>query len=324
MTNKQAVLQLLEENRLDPLSGQKIAELLSVSRSAVWKSIKALQKEGHKINATTNKGYQLQSESDIITEPGIRNYLDASYKKNPIFLYDTLLSTNITGKHLASEQAPHGSIVVANEQTKGRGRLGRSFFSPADTGIYMSIILHPHCSFTSISMITIATAVAVCRGIERVTSLEPSIKWVNDIYLDGRKICGILCEAISDFESGMAESVIIGIGINVHTLPSHFPKELKDIATSLSVEQISRNKIIGTIVNEVLTIAQNLSSHDFLEEYRKKSFLLGMELNYTLDNENKTGKALSINDEGNLIIELSDGSFDILKAGEVSLRSKKF
>lgn len=324
MTSKEAVLQLLEEHRLEPISGQKIAELLSVSRSAVWKSIKALEKEGHKINATTNKGYQLQTESDIITDPGIRNYLKPAYKKNPIFLYDTLLSTNITGKQLASEQAPHGSVVVSNAQTQGRGRLGRSFFSPADTGIYMSIILHPHCSFTSISMITIATAVAVCRGIEQMTSLKPSIKWVNDIYLDGKKICGILCEAISDFESGMAESVIIGIGINVHTLPNHFPKELKDIATSLSIAKVTRNEMIGRIVNEVLDISETLSSTEFLEEYRSKSFLLGMNLDYTLDNESKTGRAVSINDEGNLIIELSDGSNDILKAGEVSLRSKKF
>lgn len=324
MSVKQEVLRLLEEHRLEPISGQNIAELLNVSRSAIWKSIKSLEKEGHKINATTNKGYQLQIESDVITKPGISYYLEDLYKNNPIYLYDSLLSTNITAKQLASEQVPEGTLVVSNEQTKGRGRLGRSFFSPADTGIYMSIILHPKCYFSNISMITIATAVAVCRGIEQITSLKPSIKWVNDIYLNDKKICGILCEAISDVESGTAESVIIGIGINVHTLPKHFPEELQEFVTSLLTTEVTRNEIIGRIMNEVLNISKNLTSNIFLDEYRSRSFLLGLELDYTLDGVKKNGTASAINDEGNLVMKLADGTIDILKAGEVSLRSRKF
>lgn len=324
MTIKKEVLQLLEENRMEPISGQKIAKSLNVSRSAIWKTIKSLEKEGHKINATTNKGYQLQVESDVITEQGIRQHLATPYESNRIYLYDILASTNITAKQLASEYAPHGSIVVANAQTKGRGRLGRSFFSPADTGLYMSIILHPQCSFSDVSMVTIATAVGVCRALKKVIALEPTIKWVNDIYMNDKKICGILCEAISHVESGIAESVIIGIGINVHTLPMDFPIELQNIVSSLYENKVARNQLIAAITNEVLSISETLSSKSFLEEYRSRSFLIGRELNYTHNNEHKDGTAFSINDEGNLLIKLKDGSIDVLIAGEVSLRSKNF
>ncbi|MEG1870124.1 MAG: biotin--[acetyl-CoA-carboxylase] ligase, partial [Oscillospiraceae bacterium] len=214
MSVKSSVLQMLEANRGNSVSGQQLANELGVSRSAVWKAIKALETDGYAIEAVTNKGYLLASSNDLISAEGINNYLAAQYKKLPITALKTVSSTNTHARMMAANGAKHGTIVVSEEQTNGKGRMGRTFFSPEGSGIYMSIILRPNTHTTNAVFITTAAAVAVCRAIAKLTVAKPTIKWVNDIILRDKKICGILTEAVTDFENGMVESVVVGIGIN--------------------------------------------------------------------------------------------------------------
>lgn len=231
---KQEILKLLEENREQYLSGQEIANRLSFSRTAVWKSIKALKEDGYEIDAISNKGYRLDTTCDLLSAEGIRCYLSSDYHNVPIEVHQQIDSTNTEAKKQAMNGAPHGTVILAEEQTAGRGRLGRTFYSPKGTGIYMSMILRPNLHLSQSIHVTTSVAVAICQVIERLTNQKPQIKWVNDIYLNQQKICGILTEAVTDFESGNVEYLILGIGLNVHT--KHFPVELQAIAGSLNPE----------------------------------------------------------------------------------------
>ena len=233
MSVKNEILHILESNKGSNISGQELADILSVSRTAVWKAINLLKDEGYPIEAASNKGYSLSVSSDFLSSEGIRLFLNEEYKNIPITVYKTIESTNSEAKLLAVQNAEHGTIVVSEEQTKGRGRFGRDFFSPSDSGIYMSIILKPKLNMENAVLITTAAAVAICDAIEKFTNKVSRIKWVNDIFIGDRKVCGILTEAVTNFESGMMESVIVGIGINVKTKNEDFPLELQDTAGSI-------------------------------------------------------------------------------------------
>jgi BirA family biotin operon repressor/biotin-[acetyl-CoA-carboxylase] ligase len=314
---KERILKVLEENRDQFVSGQELAERLNVSRTAVWKAVKKLKQEGHEITASTNSGYRLEYLSDILSEPGIRLYLSSKNKELPIFIYDQAESTNSLAKKLAAEGAQNGSLVVAEEQSKGRGRMGRSFYSPSGTGLYMSMILSVHEELASALFTTIYAAVAVCRVINRLAGREARIKWVNDILIDGKKVCGILTESISDFESGMVETVILGIGLNIKT--EVFPDEIRDTADSLSVYHIPRNRFVAEIANEVLLLKQE-SRKIVIEEYKRRSMMLGREIEYLDKGCRRSGKVLDINDSGHLIVEGESGEITALMYGEVVVK----
>ena len=222
MSSKSNILQILEKNRGTYVSGEELAQQLQISRSAIWKAISELKKEGYQIISVTNKGYCLSDATDVISAEGIGPYL-TNGSQDMIHVFKTVDSTNLVAKKMALEQAPHGTVVLAEEQTAGRGRMGRSFHSPAGSGIYMSFILRPNLTSNDAVLITTAASVAVARAIEEVTHIHTGIKWVNDVYMNGKKICGILTEALTDFESGGIESIILGIGINFSTAVSSFP-----------------------------------------------------------------------------------------------------
>ena len=226
MSVKQNVIALLEENRSKVISGQELANQLHVSRAAIWKAIKTLKEEGYNIEATPNKGYVLLENSDVLSKQGIAYYLT---EEIDIFSYKTIDSTNTQMKKLAINGGKNHSVIVSEEQSAGRGRFGRSFYSPAQKGVYMSVLLKTGDSLQNATMITIKTAVVVRRAIAKLYDIEVAIKWVNDLYYRGKKVCGILSEAISDFESGMIEAIIIGIGINVST--DNFPLEIASIVS---------------------------------------------------------------------------------------------
>ncbi len=191
MSAKQHVLSVLEQNKGNSVSGARLAGELSISRNAVWKAIKALQSEGYAISAVPNKGYCLSEENDILSVESITPYLADNLKELSLMVHKSVTSTNTLLKELAGEGEKEGKVLIAEEQTGGRGRLGRKFYSPAKTGIYMSILLRPKLTVDDALFITTSAAAAVAEAIESVTGCEASIKWVNDIYCNGKKVCGI-------------------------------------------------------------------------------------------------------------------------------------
>lgn len=322
MSIKTDLLRYLEESRDVPLSGQALAERLSVSRAAVWKAMKALEKEGHRITAAPNKGYRLESSSDVLSAEGFRCHLPPAYSQIQIFVESRVDSTNTLAKKLAADGAENGTVILADEQTGGRGRWGRSFFSPAGTGIYMSLILRPNAELTELPILTIAAAAAVCEAVERLYDCPTQIKWVNDIFVSGRKICGILTEAAGDFESGRAESVIVGVGVNVGVPAGGFPPALREIAGCLPSggEEIplSRNALAAEIAGRLLDYAGKLKHRPFLEPYRRRSMVLGKPIRYRQGEAWQEGVALDINEDGHLIVKTPGGCI-LLRAGEIQM-----
>lgn len=315
MSVKNNVLKLLEENRGSFLSGEKMADSLKVSRTAVWKAMRALQNEGYSIDAVTNKGYMLREDSSMLSKEGIELYLRSGA---PLHFFHSTDSTNKRASALALEGACHGTCVIAGHQTAGRGRLGRSFYSPERQGIYLSVILKPDFDISKAVLITAAASVATSRAIQTVCGVHPQIKWVNDLYLDGKKICGILTEAITDFESGQITNIVAGIGINCSC--EDFPDEIQGIAGGIP-GSYSKNALAAEVVNQLLDIASNIEARDFIDEYRQSSMVIGKNINVI-----KTGRepaaafAEDIDNNGALIVSYSDGTREALTTGEVSIR----
>jgi|LGVE01.1.fsa_nt_gb BirA family biotin operon repressor/biotin-[acetyl-CoA-carboxylase] ligase len=323
MTIKESVLEALEKNRDVSISGEVLAKNLNVSRSGIWKAIKSLKEEGYEIKATTNKGYQLEKDSDLISFEGIRPWLSENNKKIPIEAFKTIDSTNQLAKKMAMNGAEHGTVIVSEEQTKGRGRMGRDFFSPGNSGIYMSIIIKPNVYAYEAVSLTTATSVGVCRGIKKVTNKDVKIKWVNDIYYQNKKIAGILTEAVTDFETGFLECAIIGIGINFRVPENNFPEEIKAVAGALfnkKPDTLTRNQLVGEIINEVLAVTENLNNRDYIEEYKAHSMVLGHEIKVFKNNQSFVSKAVDIDLNGGLIIEDQSGKRETLNSGEISIR----
>ena len=225
-TTRQALLQALSAAEGAYISGQQLAQQLGVSRAAVHKAAAALTAQGYALEAASRRGYRLLGGDPFCTE-AVGPY------PAPVQLYDTLESTNRTAKLLALEGTAHGTLVLAGGQTAGRGRLGRSFASPAGKGVYCSVVLRPPLPAANAQTATIGAAVAVCRAVQMLCGLELAIKWVNDLYYKGKKVCGILTEAGTDLESGQLEWLVVGIGLNLTATAEDFPPELAAKAGSL-------------------------------------------------------------------------------------------
>ncbi|MBE5925509.1 MAG: biotin--[acetyl-CoA-carboxylase] ligase [Lachnospiraceae bacterium] len=248
----------------------------------------------------------------------IRNFLIDDLQNIDIHIFDSIDSTNTYLKKICNSTNGEFTTIIANEQTNGRGRLGRNFFSPADTGIYMSFEIKPDMHISDATFITTATSVAVCKAIENVTNLNPKIKWINDIYIDNKKVCGILAEAVTDVNTGVLQSIIIGIGINVATSKDIFPDEIKDVATSLN-KDIDRNQLIASILNHFYIIYNN-SSATYMNEYKSRSLIIGKKIYYIKNGQNYYATALDFTDNGGLIVKNDNGTVETLTSGEISLR----
>lgn len=319
MSTKDEVLALLMDSE-EPLSGEEMARRLGVSRNAVWKAVQALREEGHEFEAVTHRGYRLVRLSGRISITQIRKWLRPGQFPAEVELHNSIDSTNKRAKALACEGASHGTLVLADSQSQGKGRMGRSFFSPPHSGIYMSMILRPHMPAEQGVLITSMAAVAVAEAIEQIAACHVGIKWVNDLYIQGRKVCGILCEAGVDLESGGLDHVILGIGINVAAM--RFPEELADIATSIENEthtSVSRNRLIAEIIDRLNILYDQLQSRSFMAEYRDRSIVIGRDVWVLRGGESFRAHALDIDDSGHLIAQ-SEGGIQILESGEVSLR----
>lgn len=323
MSIKSDILKEFEKNKGETISGAKLAKALNVSRTSIWKHIEELRKNGYEITAVTNKGYSLSNSTDLISAEGIIPYLDKDYSDISIYAYKTLESTNKTAKELSFKDAEHGTVIISEEQTAGRGRLGRKFYSPSNSGIYMSIILKPNLTIADSVLITTAASVAVCRAIEKSTGIEAKIKWINDIVLNNKKICGILTEASSNFESGTIDNIILGIGINFNTPIENFPHEIQNTAASLFTKEnskISRNQLCAEIINEVLSMSANLKEHNFIDEYKKRSIVLDKDIVFIRNGISTKAHAIDIKNDGSLVVKKENGEIIILNSGEISIR----
>ena len=321
-STKNRILEFLEQQRGKSISGEHIAEMLSISRNSVWKAVKELQKDGYNITAVTNKGYCLSHENDILSVPGIKPFLseEAQPFADNIRIYKCLESTNKTAKEMALGGAEHGSVIIADCQTMGRGRYYRNFFSPYG-GLYMSIIIRPEVlHFENPTSVTAFAAVSVCEAIEAVSEKKPKIKWVNDIFIDGKKACGILTEAVTDFESGSPEWIVVGIGINVYTRTEDFPDELKSVATSIYPDQKTngiRNKLSAEIINRILGFGEMPSEAEIFQKYKKRLMVLGREITVIQGNREYRATAIDIDSAGHLIVKTEKEEIITLTSAEI-------
>lgn len=245
----------------------------------------------------------------------IRSYLK---NKVDVFYFDTIDSTNNEAKRKSSSLADTPLLFVSNHQSMGRGRLGRTFYSPNDTGLYMSLMLKADKNTQDIVCMTTATAVCVTNAISKLCDVDPKIKWVNDIYISNKKVCGILCEAVTDPDSHKISGIIIGIGINIKT--TDFPAELENIAVSLG-QAVDKNRLCALITDNIIDMYKDIQSRSFIEEYKRRSLVLGKKITYTENGEAKQAKALDIDNNGGLIIETEDGT-KTLSTGEITVRLK--
>jgi BirA family biotin operon repressor/biotin-[acetyl-CoA-carboxylase] ligase len=321
---KEQILRLLRESG-SYVSGQRLCEELGVSRTAIWKKIKALQEEGYQITAVTNKGYLLEAEPDLMNEDAVGSLLHTKQLGRTMAYFDEIDSTNNYCKRMAEEGAPHGLLAVADRQVSGRGRRGRVWETPSGTSVAMSMLLRPQLQPDRASMLTIVAAMAVAEAVKSVSALPVKIKWPNDIVINGKKLCGILTEM--SVELSAINYVVVGIGINVNN--SSFPEEIAHTATSMYLEQkshVSRSRVIAAVTDaferyyEIFMETQDLSG--LKEDYEKNLVNLGAGVRVVTGEGvvEDEGTALGIDAFGRLMVQLDDGSVKNVMAGEVSVR----
>ncbi len=277
---KEQVLALLTAQAGEYLSGEAMSERLGVSRAAVWKAIEALREDGCEIGSAPRRGYRLLSSADRLTAGSILPYIRSETQRRKLICLDSVDSTNNYAKKLAMTGVEDSTAIAADEQTGGRGRLGRTFLSPKGKGIYLTLLYRPAIPPAAAVNLTAYVAVAVCDGIEAVTGIRPGIKWTNDIVLGCRKLCGILTEMAVEGETGALQYIITGIGINVNHMPEDFPPEVRGIATSLTQalgHPVERGRLCAEVINalEDMYAAWLRGGGDYWERYRDGCLTLG-------------------------------------------------
>ena len=319
---KGEILKLLKETD-GYVSGQELCRRFGVSRTAVWKVINQLKEEGYEIEAVRNRGYALKGAGDVLSEAELLSCLKTEWAGGRTVYFDATDSTNVQAKRLAEAHAPHGTLVVSDRQDGGKGRRGRSWASPSGVGIWMSLILRPEIDPSLASMLTLVAALAVRKGILEETGLSPLIKWPNDLVLNGKKICGILTEMSTELME--IQYVITGIGINVNQ--REFPPEIRDTATSLSLEagrSFRRSSLIAAILKAFeKDYAAFLKTGDLsllLEEYNACLVNRGKEVCILDPSGEYRAVAEGIDESGSLLVTLPDGTRREIISGEVSVR----
>lgn len=324
MTVKEQILSLLDGNKGGYISGEEIAGQLSVTRSAVWKAIKSLQTDGYSIQAVTNKGYSLSPLTDILSAGAISKYLNLQGQKLRLEVFKTIPSTNEAVKILASNGEAEGKVILSEEQTAGRGRNGRQFFSPPRTGIYMSILVRPKLSAAESTLLTTSAAVAVALAIENVSGKDTQIKWVNDVFMEGKKVCGILTEASMSLENGLLDYAVLGIGINVALPADGFPDELSGIAAAVFSESNHygdlRCRLVADVLNRFMEFYEHLADRRFLSEYRKRMISLGKPVTVIKNNQQLEATAIDIDNDCHLKVRYANGDEEYLSSGEVRIK----
>lgn len=323
--SKEQILAILREAGDAFVSGERISSQLGISRAAVCKQVKALRLAGYQIESVTNRGYHLSGGPDCLSREAILSALGDHPWKDQIDFRDTITSTNTVLKQLAAEGAPDGSVIVAGEQTQGRGRLGRDFVSPKDSGIYLSVLLRPRCTPQELFPVTSLAAIAVSDAAESAAGVPVSIKWPNDLIANGRKLGGILTEISVEWETASVDYLIIGIGINCTQKEEDFPSELRSTATSLAMagaKQVDRSRLAAAMIQNLskLDISRMASEPHWLEIYRSRCVTLGKPVRVLQAGRERFGTAIDMDDSFGLIVRFADGSTETVSSGEVSVR----
>lgn len=322
MNVKETLLETLACSDGRYISGAMLAEQIGVSRNAVWKAVKSLEAEGYSIDAVTSKGYRISAGNNRLSEKLIQAYLKTKDFGKQIMIFDEIDSTNNYAKEIASSGASDGTVIVSDTQSAGKGRLGRNFVSPKGKGLYMSVIVRPDFDIKTASLITSATACAVAGAVESLCHSDVDIKWVNDLYMNGRKICGILTEASLGMEMKSVDYAVIGIGINVRSAEGSFSRDLRVSATSVEDEtglKVDRNRLCAEVLNNLEKYLSEIESRNYIREYRNREILTGNTITANVNGSTVIAFAEGIDDNANLIVKLPDGTIRHLSSGEANL-----
>ncbi len=325
--SREIVLELLRAEEGAYLSGEELSRRLGLSRTAVWKAVDGLRREGYAIEARTGLGYRLAAVPDALTEVEIRSFLGAVETVGwELRCFEELDSTNTRAKQLALEGAADGTVVIANSQTAGRGRMERSFQSPRDKGIYLTALLRPDLPVERLLPVTAMAGVALCDAVERVCGVRPGLKWPNDPVLNGRKLCGILTELSLEGESGRLQYLVLGIGVNVLQGAADFAPEVAEVATSLAMtlgRPVSRPALAAALIEELDRLYGALRSGEtasYLAAYRRDCVNLGRTVQLLSAGGRETAEAVDIDQDFGLVVRDGSGALRTVRSGEVSVR----
>lgn len=267
-------------------------------------------------NDTEKQCADIINKTDILSEEIISKKINKKYN---IIIFDKIDSTNNYAKNTNNSDLKIPTIIIANEQTSGRGRVGKTFFSPKDTGLYMSIVFSPEKKINELDLLTITAAVSVCEAIINTTSLPAKIKWVNDIFIENKKICGILTEAVNNYQTGKVDKLIIGIGVNVNNPHNEFPENIADTASAINSPNTDRNNLCAEIVNLFDKYYSENNREKIIEKYKKYSLVINKRIKYTKNNKEYYAIVKNINNSGNLEVINDDNTEETLKSGEISI-----
>ena len=314
------VLEALETNRDRPVSGAALAKEAGVSRNAVWKAVNALIARGYPVTSS-KRGYTLSCDSEVVSAQGIAKYLNEKVRAVcAIDVRKTVTSTNTVAKELASSGASEWTTVVATEQTGGKGRQGRKFYSGAGAGVYFTVVVRPRDERAG--FLTVIAALAASRAIEEVFGTSPAVKWVNDVYVDGRKCVGILTEAVTDLESRGIEFAVVGTGFNLNEPEGGYPEEIRGIAGTVGAKvKDGANRVVAAALNEYYELYTSFDKKAVAEEYRARSFLIGRTVTVVKASEEREAVVTGIDDECRLEVDYG-GERALLDSGEVRLLLK--
>ncbi len=327
-TDKSDILTLLRNNK-DYVSGQQLCDQFGVSRTAVWKVINQLKEEGYEIESVPRKGYRLvETPKDILSQSEIASRLHTKWAGRKLYYFESTGSTNTDAKRLAEEGEPHGTTIVANMQTAGKGRRGRTWQSPAGANTYFTILLKPTFSPDKASMLTLVMALSVAEAIEEITGLKADIKWPNDIVVHKKKVVGMLTEMSTTPEMDEIQYVVIGVGTNVnYDSPEDFPEELRPTATSLRIEAghlINRaaltERMLARFEVNYEKFEETLDLSGLMDSYEKHLINVGAQVRVLDPAGEYTGISRGINTVGELLVEKENGETVNVYAGEVSVR----
>lgn len=317
---KEKIADILIKNLGKYVSGEALSSRLSISRTAVWKHVRELRREGYLIQAAPRRGYCLTQRPDLLLPEEIKRYLKTESIGQEIEYWRIVDSTNRRAKELASQGASQGTIVVAGEQTGGRGRLKNGWFSPAG-GIWFSVILRPQIIPQQASVLTLLASLAVVKGIQEIFSVPLKIKWPNDVYLGERKLAGILTEISAEID--LVNYIVTGIGINAKVDSGSFPEEIREQVVSLWEETdqgFFLPEILGNILNQMETLYDQTQKEGFeeiVEEWRMYDFLVGRKISVNTPSGKISGKSVGINSNGALLLELEEGQIIEVLAGSI-------
>lgn len=320
---EQILLLLMQAGQGSYLSGQEIARKLSVSRAAVWKAIQSLREQGYAVDAVQNRGYALAKEADFLSAASITELLSDAASHLSVCVAKSLPSTNDLLKQYAAQGRRQCMVALAEEQISGRGRFGRVFFSPMETGVYMSVLLYPDLSIQDSILLSTMAAAAAARAIEELSGEETQIKWVNDIWMHGKKVAGILTEASISLENSQLEYAVLGIGINVYEPRCGFPDGLSGTASSIFPSRGCinnfRNQLAAEVLNNLMEFYPGIRARSFLPEYRKRLFVLGQDIYVKRKGGVRRAKALALDDSCRLKVRYENGAVESLGSGEISV-----